>query len=70
MNLRETSAAPGPTAVMAEDETLLADELADLLQTLWPQLRIVARAADGLPLSMRSTRMRRTWRFWTSTCRC
>jgi DNA-binding LytR/AlgR family response regulator len=37
-----------PTAVLAEDEPLLADELADLLRTLWPQLRIVARAADGV----------------------
>ena len=48
MNLRETSVAPGPTAVLAEDEALLADELADLLHKLWPQLRIVARAGDGV----------------------
>ncbi|MEJ5989778.1 LytTR family DNA-binding domain-containing protein [Ramlibacter sp. PS3R-8] len=37
-----------PTAVLAEDEPLLADELAELLRTLWPQLQIVARAADGV----------------------
>ena len=38
---------PAPTAVLAEDEPLLADELAELLGVLWPQLRIVARAGDG-----------------------
>jgi DNA-binding LytR/AlgR family response regulator len=37
-----------PTAVLAEDESLLADELADLLNSLWPQLQIVARANDGV----------------------
>ena len=37
-----------PTAVLAEDEPLLADELADLLNSLWPQLQIVARASDGV----------------------
>lgn len=37
----------GPRAVLAEDEPLLADELADQLAALWPQLSIVARAADG-----------------------
>jgi DNA-binding LytR/AlgR family response regulator len=34
--------------VLAEDEPLLADELADLLGRLWPQLSIVARATDGV----------------------
>jgi DNA-binding LytR/AlgR family response regulator len=38
----------GPTAVLAEDEPLLADELADLLGALWPELRIVERATDGV----------------------
>jgi DNA-binding LytR/AlgR family response regulator len=42
------SGTPGPTAILAEDEPLLADELADLLKVLWPQLRIVARAGDGV----------------------
>lgn len=37
-----------PTAVLAEDEPLLADELAELLRTLWPQLEIVARVTDGV----------------------
>lgn len=37
-----------PTAILAEDEPLLADELADLLGKLWPQLQIVARAEDGV----------------------
>jgi DNA-binding LytR/AlgR family response regulator len=58
MSAREPGAAdlnPGgsvpvsaPTAILAEDEPLLADELVDLLRKLWPQLRIVARAADGV----------------------
>jgi len=37
-----------PTAILAEDEPLLADELADLLARLWPQLQIVERVADGI----------------------
>ena len=37
-----------PTAVIAEDEPLLGDELAELLQALWPQLEIVARVGDGV----------------------
>ena len=48
MKLRDTPVASGPTAVLAEDEALLADELADLLLMLWPQLQIVARASDGV----------------------
>jgi DNA-binding LytR/AlgR family response regulator len=39
---------PDPTAVLAEDEPLLADEIEDMLRDLWPQLRIVARACDGI----------------------
>jgi DNA-binding LytR/AlgR family response regulator len=37
-----------PTAVIAEDEHLLAEELVDLLHLLWPQLRIVERVVDGV----------------------
>ena len=37
-----------PTAVIAEDEPLLGEELAELLQALWPQLEIVARVGDGV----------------------
>lgn len=48
MNPPDTSISNAPTAVLAEDEPLLADELADLLGTLWPQLRIVERAGDGV----------------------
>ena len=58
MNMRDSSAGDAslsdaratrdPTAILAEDEPLLADELADLLRALWPQLRIVARAKDGV----------------------
>ena len=36
-----------PSALLAEDEPLLADELEEMLRTLWPQLRVVARAGDG-----------------------
>ncbi len=34
--------------MIAEDEPLLADELAERLGELWPQLRIVARVEDGV----------------------
>lgn len=37
-----------PTAVLAEDEPLLADELQEMLRDLWPQLRIASRAGDGI----------------------
>lgn len=37
-----------PRAVIAEDEPLLRDELAELLGQLWPELDIVAQAADGI----------------------
>jgi len=36
------------TAVIAEDEAVLREQLAELLAAAWPELRIVARAADGL----------------------
>lgn len=36
-----------PTAVLAEDEPLLADELIDHLGALWPPLKVVARVTDG-----------------------
>jgi len=39
---------PPPTAILAEDEPLIADELADALAKLWPQLRIVERVGDGV----------------------
>lgn len=48
MNSPDPSAGSAPTAVLAEDEPLLGDELADLLQAMWPQLEIVARATDGV----------------------
>lgn len=48
MSSPEPEAKPVPTAILAEDEPLLADELADLLQALWPQLDIVARVGDGV----------------------
>jgi DNA-binding LytR/AlgR family response regulator len=36
-----------PVAVLAEDESLLADELAEMLRSLWPELEVAARATDG-----------------------
>ena len=48
MSSPEPAAKSAPTAVLAEDEPLLADELADLLQALWPQLEIVTRVGDGV----------------------
>jgi DNA-binding LytR/AlgR family response regulator len=42
------SAARAPTALIAEDEPLLAEELADHLAALWPRLQIVARVGDGV----------------------
>lgn len=37
-----------PTAVLAEDEPLLRDELRARLASLWPELAVVAEAADGV----------------------
>jgi DNA-binding LytR/AlgR family response regulator len=48
MNSPDTSMKCAPTAILAEDEPLLADELSELLQALWPQLSIVARVEDGV----------------------
>ena len=42
-----TTAAP-PTALIAEDEPVLARTLGRLLEQVWPQLRIVGVAEDGL----------------------
>lgn len=36
------------TALIAEDEPLLREELAEALGTLWPELAIVARAGSGI----------------------
>jgi DNA-binding LytR/AlgR family response regulator len=35
-------------AILAEDEPLLREELVELLARLWPELQIVAQAADGI----------------------
>jgi len=37
-----------PRAIIAEDEPLLRDELAELLGSLWPELEIVALTGDGI----------------------
>ena len=43
----EPRAGKRPTAVIAEDEPLLADELVERLDSLWPELAIVEIAPDG-----------------------
>lgn len=40
--------AAAPTALVAEDEAVLRDELCAHLAQLWPELRIVAQAASGI----------------------
>lgn len=37
-----------PRALIAEDEPVLRDEVAELLGRLWPELEIVAQAGDGV----------------------
>jgi len=37
-----------PTAILAEDETVLREELRQHLRELWPALRIVGEAANGV----------------------
>jgi DNA-binding LytR/AlgR family response regulator len=39
---------PSPSAILAEDETVLRDELRQHLRELWPALRIVGEAATGV----------------------
>ena len=36
------------TALVAEDEAVLRDELCTQLAALWPELRIIAQAGNGL----------------------
>ena len=45
---RATSAGQPVTAVIAEDEPVLAAELQDALAALWPELKIVGVAGDGV----------------------
>ena len=39
---------PSPSAILAEDETVLRDELRQHLRELWPELRIVGEAGTGV----------------------
>jgi DNA-binding LytR/AlgR family response regulator len=48
MTNREAGLRRVPTAVIAEDEPLLADDLREQLGALWPQLEIVAVEHDGV----------------------
>lgn len=45
--VRNADAARPVTALVAEDEANLRDELCELLASLWPELRVCATAADG-----------------------
>ncbi len=47
-----------PTALIAEDEPLLAQALATDLASLWPALRIVASVGDGLSASAQALALR------------
>lgn len=38
---------PPPTALIADDEPLLRERLAQMLKRLWPQLQVVAEARNG-----------------------
>ena len=40
-----------PTAILAEDEANLRDELRECLAELWPELEVIAEARDGLEAS-------------------
>jgi len=42
-----------PTAILAEDEPVLRDELREMLAAQWPELDIVAQAGDG-PAALRA----------------
>lgn len=46
--LRPDPAHDAPTAIVAEDEPMLADELVENLGALWPRLQVVARTSDGV----------------------
>jgi len=48
---------PRPRAIIAEDEPLLREELAELLGSLWPELDVVAQTGDGIATLRRSKRM-------------
>ena len=39
---------PNPRAIIAEDEEVLRDQLREQLSSLWPELRIIAEAEDGV----------------------
>jgi DNA-binding LytR/AlgR family response regulator len=41
------SATPAPTAVVADDERLMRDQIIDSLKVAWPELVIVGQAANG-----------------------
>jgi len=42
-----------PTAILAEDEPVLRDELGEMLATQWPELELVAQVGDG-PSALRA----------------
>lgn len=56
--MTESTAAFKPRALIAEDEPILAATLARTLQTLWPELDIVATAPNGLAAVEQSLALR------------
>ena len=48
MAAERAMARPGVTAVIAEDEPVLREQLHSLLATLWPRLHVAAVASDGV----------------------
>jgi DNA-binding LytR/AlgR family response regulator len=54
---------PCPTALLAEDETVLRQDLRLTLQSLWPELQIVAEVSDGIAAHTQIQRYRPTIAF-------
>jgi len=48
MSSPDSTATLAATAILAEDEPLLAEELSELLRRLWPELRVLACPQDGV----------------------
>ena len=52
-----------PTAVIADDEIPLAEDLANRLRSLWPELEIIALVADGVAAARLIVERRPTFAF-------
>ena len=58
-----------PRAIIAEDEPVLRAGMKRLLTDVWPELDIVATAADGLRRGSHRISTVQTCFSWTSKCR-